>query len=80
MRFQIGDKFSYMSASDLIVVNPEILGGKPVFKGTRVPIKTLFDYLERGYTLDEFLECFPSVSKEFVVKVLERSEAALLAA
>jgi uncharacterized protein (DUF433 family) len=76
----MGDKFSYMSASDLIVVNPEILGGKPVFKGTRVPIKTLFDYLERGYTLDEFLECFPSVSKEFVVKVLERSEAALLAA
>ena len=69
-----------MSASDLIVVDPEILGGKPVFKGTRVPIKTLFDYLERGYTLDEFLECFPSVSKEFVVKVLERSEAALLAA
>ena len=80
MRFQIGDKFSFMSASDLIVVDPEILGGKPVFKGTRVPIKTLFDYLERGYTLDEFLECFPSVSKEFVVKVLERSEAALLAA
>ena len=69
-----------MSASDLIVVDPEILGGKPVFKGTRVPIKTLFDYLERSYTLDEFLECFPSVSKEFVVKVLERSEAALLAA
>ena len=69
-----------MSASDLIVVDPDILGGKPVFKGTRVPIKTLFDYLERGYTLDEFLECFPSVSKEFVVKVLERSEAALLAA
>ena len=69
-----------MSASDLIVVDPEILGGKPVFKGTRVPIKTLFDYLERGYTLDEFLECFPSVSKEFVVKVLERSEAAVLAA
>ena len=56
MRFQIGDKFSFMSASDLIVVDPEILGGKPVFKGTRVPIKTLFDYLERSYTLDEFLE------------------------
>ena len=80
MRFQIGDKFFYMSVSDLIVVDPEILGGKPVFKGTRVPIETLFDYLERGYTLDEFLECFPSVSKDFVVKVLERSEAALLAA
>ena len=69
-----------MSATDLILTDPEILGGKPVFKGTRVPVKTLFDYLERGYTLDEFLECFPSVSKDWAVKVLERSEAALLAA
>jgi uncharacterized protein (DUF433 family) len=69
-----------MSATDLILTDPEILGGKPVFKGTRVPVKTLFDYLERGYTLDEFLECFPSVSKDLAVKVLERSEAALLAA
>jgi len=66
-----------MSATDLILTDPEILGGKPVFKGTRVPVKTLFDYLERGYTLDEF---FPSVSKDLAVKVLERSEAALLAA
>ena len=62
------------------MTNPEILGGKPVFKGTRVPVKALFDYLERGYSLDEFLECFPSVTKECAVKVLERSEAALLAA
>lgn len=69
-----------MKSTDLIVTNPEILGGKPVFKGTRVPVKTLFDYLERGYSLDEFLECFPSVTKESAVKVLERSEAALLAA
>ena len=69
-----------MSATDLILTDPEILGGKPVFKGTRVPVKALFDYLERGYPLDEFLECFPSVSKELAVKVLERSEAALLAA
>jgi uncharacterized protein (DUF433 family) len=46
----------------------------------RVPVKALFDYLEKGYSLDEFLECFPSVTKECAVKVLERSEAALLAA
>jgi uncharacterized protein (DUF433 family) len=68
-----------MNSTDLIMTNPEILGGKPVFKGTRVPVKALFDYLERGYSLDEFLECFPSLTKECAVKVLERSEAALLA-
>ncbi|HSU55927.1 MAG TPA: DUF433 domain-containing protein [Candidatus Dormibacteraeota bacterium] len=65
--------------SDLITVDPDILGGVPVFKGTRVPVKTLFDYLEDNYSLDEFLECFPSVSAELARMVLERSEAALLA-
>lgn len=68
-----------MNAIDLITVDPEILGGVPVFKGTRVPVKTLFDYLERNYTLDDFLECFPSVSREQACQVLEQSEAALLA-
>jgi uncharacterized protein (DUF433 family) len=68
-----------MSATDLITVNPRILGGTPVFKGTRVPVKTLFEYLENNYTLDEFLECFPSVTRELAVKVLERSESALIA-
>ena len=65
---------------ELITVNPNILGGVPVFKGTRVPVRTLFEYLERGYSLEEFLECFPSVTKDMVCRVLERSEAALLAA
>jgi uncharacterized protein (DUF433 family) len=64
----------------LITVNPNILGGTPVFKGTRVPVRTLFEYLERGYSLEEFLECFPSVTKNMACRVLERSEAALLAA
>ena len=64
----------------LITVNPNILGGAPVFKGTRVPVRTLFEYLERGYSLEEFLECFPSVTKDMVCRLLERSEAALLAA
>lgn len=54
-----------MSGKELITVDPEILGGTPVFKGTRVPVKTLFDYLERNYTLDEFLECFPSVTRRW---------------
>jgi uncharacterized protein (DUF433 family) len=65
---------------ELITVNPNILGGAPVFKGTRVPVRTLFEYLERGYSLEEFLECFPSVTKDMVCRLLERSEAALLAA
>jgi uncharacterized protein (DUF433 family) len=69
-----------MSAEELITVNSNILGGTPVFKGTRVPVRALFEYLERGYTLEEFIECFPSVTKDLACRVLERSEAALLAA
>ena len=67
-----------MNATDLITVDPDILGGTPVFKGTRVPVKTLFDYLERDYTLEEFLECFPSVTRDMACKLLDRSESALL--
>lgn len=67
-----------MSTSDLITADPDILGGTPVFTGTRVPVKTLFDYLEDNYSLDEFLECFPSVTREMACGVLERSEVALL--
>jgi uncharacterized protein (DUF433 family) len=67
-----------MSSPDLITIDPEVLGGTPVFKGTRVPVKALFDYVENNYTLDEFLECFPSVSREMACRMLERSEAALL--
>jgi uncharacterized protein (DUF433 family) len=68
-----------MEASDLITIDPDILGGTPVFKDTRVPVKTLFEYLENNYTLEEFLECFPSVTREMACRVLERSEAVLLA-
>jgi uncharacterized protein (DUF433 family) len=68
-----------MAFDELITGDAEILGGTPVFKGTRVPVKSLFDYLEDNYTLDEFIECFPSVTRELAKKVLERSEAALLA-
>jgi uncharacterized protein (DUF433 family) len=55
-----------LMANRLSVVHsePEILGGTPVFVGTRVPLRNLFDYFERGYGLDEFLDAFPSVSKE----------------
>lgn len=67
-----------MRSDDLITIDPEILGGAPVFKGTRVPVKTLFEYLDNDYSVEEFLECFPSVSRELVSRVLERSEQALL--
>jgi uncharacterized protein (DUF433 family) len=67
-----------MKSNDLITIDSDILGGTPVFKGTRVPVKTLFEYLENNYTLDEFLECFPSVTREVARQVLESSESALL--
>ena len=63
----------------MITIDPDILGGTPVFKGTRVPVKSLFESLERDYTLEEFLECFPSVTRQMACRVLERSESALLA-
>jgi len=67
-----------MKANDLITVDREILGGTPVFKGTRVPVKSLFDYLEENYSLEEFLECFPSVTRDMACRILECSESALL--
>jgi len=67
-----------MNAEDLITIDPEILGGAPVFRGTRVPIRTLFEYLENNYSLEEFLECFPSVTRDLARQVLECSEQALL--
>jgi uncharacterized protein (DUF433 family) len=67
-----------MNTSELITINPAILGGTPVFKGTRVPVKALFEYLEDNYTMEHFLECFPSVSRELAIQVLDRSESTLL--
>jgi uncharacterized protein (DUF433 family) len=58
----------------IININPEILGGTPVFSGTRVPIKNLFDYLETGDTIEDFLNDFEGVRKYQVVKVLEMSQ------
>ncbi len=58
--------------------DPEILGGTPVFVGTRVPVQNLFDYLEAGDSLDKFLEEFPSVTREQAIAVLEVARAALV--
>jgi uncharacterized protein (DUF433 family) len=69
-----------MTTLDQIVHrDPEILGGTPVFRGTRVPIRSLFDYLEGGETLDEFLRQFPSVRREQAIALLELAQENLAA-
>jgi uncharacterized protein (DUF433 family) len=60
-----------MSSVAVIHSDPEILGGTPVFVGTRVPFRNLIDYLERNHSLDEFLDAFPTVSREQAVAALE---------
>ena len=57
-----------------INIDPETMGGTPVFTGTRVPVQALFDYIETGETLDEFLENFPSVKKNIAIQVLQMAE------
>lgn len=58
----------------IISISPEVMGGTPVFAGTRVPIQTLLDYLEGGETIDDFLEGFPTVTREQVVAFLEQAK------
>jgi uncharacterized protein (DUF433 family) len=65
--------------SKVIVQDVEILGGEPVFKGTRVPVKSLFDHLEGGDSIEDFLDGFPSVKREQVITLLEESKAHALA-
>ena len=66
--------------SGVVTQNPEVLGGEPVFAGTRVPAKSLFDHLEAGDSIEQFLEGFPSVKREQVIALLEESRAHVLAA
>ena len=68
-----------MVNSRVIRRSPEILGGTPVFIGTRVPVQALIDYFEEGKSLDEFLEDFPTVTREQATEVLEDLKKALLA-
>jgi uncharacterized protein (DUF433 family) len=67
-----------MQASDIIVRDEDILGGTPVFRGTRVPFQALLDYLEGGQTLDEFLDDFPTVSKDAAIAALELAKSILI--
>ncbi|MGP8156087.1 MAG: DUF433 domain-containing protein [Candidatus Acidiferrales bacterium] len=59
----------------VVTRNPDILGGAPVFRGTRVPFQALLDYLEAGQTLQEFLDDFPTVSRETAIAALEEAKA-----
>ena len=63
----------------LIVKDSDILSGEPVFRNTRVPVKALFDYLQGGETLDEFLDDFPTVSRATAIAVLEEAKSLVLA-
>ena len=65
-------------ASKIVHSDPEILGGTPVFAGTRVPVQALFDYLEGGETLDEFLRQFPSVDRETAIAALDIARDSVL--
>jgi len=64
--------------NDVIEINPEKISGVPVFAGTRVPIENLFDYLEGGDGLDDFLEGFPPVTREQAIAVLEMAQKSLI--
>jgi uncharacterized protein (DUF433 family) len=61
--------------SNVVITNPNILGGTPVFAGTRVPVESLFDYLKRGRSINYFLEQFPSVAREQVEQLLDEAQA-----
>ncbi|MGB2622826.1 MAG: DUF433 domain-containing protein [Candidatus Acidiferrum sp.] len=65
--------------SGVIVKDQDILGGEPVFRGTRVPFKVLTDYLEGGDTLDQFLEQYPSVTRELAITAIEEARQSLVA-
>jgi uncharacterized protein (DUF433 family) len=63
----------------VIIKDPNILGGEPVFRGTRVPFKVLIDYLEGGDTLDQFLEEYPSVGRQLAIAAIEDARLSLIA-
>jgi uncharacterized protein (DUF433 family) len=62
----------------VIIKDPDILGGEPVFRGTRVPFKILMEYLEGGDTLDKFLEQYPTVSRESAIAAIEEARLSLI--
>ena len=76
---ELGRGYAMAGESFVVHCDKEILHGTPVFVGTRVPLRNLIDYLEEGYTLEEFLDSFPSVSREQAITALEAAHEALIA-
>ena len=68
-----------MRKSSVVHSDPDVMGGTPVFVGTRVPVQALIDYIEGGHSLEEFLNDFPTVSRELALGALEQAKAHLLA-
>ena len=68
-----------MTKQSVVHSDPDILGGTPVFVGTRVPVQSLIDYIEAGHSLSQFLDDFPTVSREIAVAALEQAKAHLIA-
>jgi uncharacterized protein (DUF433 family) len=66
------------SNTSIISVSPDVMGGTPVFAGTRVPVQTLLDYLKAGESINDFLDGFPTVTKEQVIALLEEAEKQLV--
>ena len=67
-----------MASQPLLTSSPDVLGGTPVFRGTRVPVQTLIEYLEAGQTIDDFLDGFPTVTREQVIAFLKEAKARML--
>ena len=68
-----------MMKRPVISCSPDVMGGTPVFAGTRVPVQTMLDYLEAGETIDDFLEGFPTVTRDQVIDLLEEAKDLLVA-
>ena len=68
-----------MKKPSVVHSDPNILGGTPVFVGTRVPVQALIDYIEGGHSLNEFLDDFPTVTREIAIAALEQAKARLIA-
>jgi len=72
--------FCPMNQTRVVTASPDVMGGTPVFSGTRVPVQTLLDYLEAGQSIDDFLEGFPSVNRQQVIAFLEEAKDRVIAA
>lgn len=79
MKLAGGDWGILLGMDSVVVRNPEVMSGEPTFRGTRVLVRTLLDYIEAGHSLERFLEGFPTVSRETALRAIEEAKESLLA-